>query len=202
MNKKNWIRDTFFVFFGVSVFLFMPISRAQDLQPTWQKYLEHLKNDAFKDYMGDLNQLKLLKYAYKGKIRSEKHKSRLIETICSDKAATVSLLPNLVISDTTFTNSDVIIHQKIYPNFEIVTVRQMVNSGKLTEDSIAMIKQRLYENVRIGFDYLELEWSYKGKRFRCLSIVSSDGIPTDFITSRLYTRDKKIINSRNSTNKK
>ena len=115
--------------------------------------LEYMKNDTAKDWMGDLKHLKLLKYTYKGKIKSEKDKYSVIEATYSDKAPAVSMLPNLVISDTTYTETDMTIHQKIYPQFKIVTVRQMVDAGKLTEDSIAMLKTttlRKYRNwIRI-----------------------------------------------------
>lgn len=200
--KKNGVRDVLSVLFLASFFLFAPVSRAQNSPVTWQKHLEYLKNDATKDYMGDLRQLKLLKYTYKGEIRSEKDKSRVIEATYSDKAPIVSVLSNLVISDTTYTDTDITIHQKRYPEFEIMTIRQMVDAGKLTEDSIAMLKQQLYKNVGIGFGYLELDWSYKGKRFRSLGIIPNDGIPVDPITSGLSTGGNTIINSRNFSNKK
>lgn len=190
------------VLFLASFFLFAPVSHAQNPQATWPKLMEYLKNDMIKDSMGDLSLLKLLKYTYKGEIRSEKDKSRVIEAIFSDKAPIVSVLSNLVISDTTYTDTDVTIHQKIYPNFEIVTIRQMMDTGKLTDDSIAVIKQRFYQNIGIGSDYLELDWSYKGKMFHSLGIIQNDSILIDPITSRLSTGGNTIINSQNSTHKK
>lgn len=126
--------------------------------------------------MGDLSQLKLLKYTYKGEIRSEKDKYRVIEALFSDKVPIVSVLSNLVISDTTYTDTDITIHRKIYSEFEIVTVRQVVDAGKLTEGSIAVIKQRIYEKTGIGSGYLESDWSYKGKIFRSLGIMQNDSI--------------------------
>lgn len=200
--KKNGIRDLLSVFFWASVFLFAPVSHAQNTQDTWQIYMEYLKNDMSKDAMGDLSQLKLLKYTYKGEIKSEKDKSRVIEAIFSDKAPYVSELSKLVISDTTYTDTDITIHQKIYPNFEIATIRQMMDTGKLTKDSIAVIKQRFYQDIRVGDGYLDLDWSYKGKKFRSLSIIPKDGIPLDPISSRLSTGRNTIINGRNPINEK
>lgn len=190
------VRDLLSVFLLVSFFLFIPVSRAQNLQVTWQKSLEYLKNDWTSNCIGDLRQLKLVNYIYKGEIKSEKDKFRVIEALYSDKAPFVSVLSDVVISDTTFTDTDITIHQKIYPSFEIVTVRQMVDAGKLTKDSIAMLKKQLYKNVAIGFGYLEMEWSYKGKIFRSWGIIPKDGIPTDPITSRLHTSGKTITKSR------
>lgn len=200
--KANGVRNVLSIFFWMSLFLFAPVIHAQESQPIWQKYLEYLKNDAAKDCMGDLKQLKLLKYTYKGEIKSEKDKNRVVETAYSDKAPAVSLLSNLVISDTTYTQTDRMIRQKIYPEFKIVTVRQMVDSGKLTEDSVAKLKQRLYENVNIGFGYVKLDWSYKGKKFSTLGIIPDDGIPVDPITSHLHTGGNTITEGRIPSNKK
>ncbi|MDD3038305.1 hypothetical protein [Bacteroides sp.] len=199
MNKKDV--STISIFLLASLFLFVPVSHTQNSQTTCQKFLEYL-NDWTSNCVGDLNHLKLVNYTYKGEIKSEKNKSRVIEAIYSDKAPFVSVLSDLVISDTTFTDTDIKIQQKIYPNFEIVTVRQMVDGGKLTEDSIAMLKKRLYKNVGIGDGYLEMDWSYKGKKYRSLGIIPNDGIPVDPITSGLRTGGKTIINSRNFTNKR
>lgn len=200
--KANGVRNVLSIFFWMSLFLFAPVIHAQESQPIWQKYLEYLKNDAAKDCMGDLKQLKLLKYTYKGEIKSEKDKNRVVEAAYSDKAPAVSLLSNLVISDTTYTQTDRMIRQKIYPEFKIVTVRQMVDSGKLTEDSVAKLKQRLYENVNIGFGYVKLDWSYKGKKFSTLGIIPDDGIPVDPITSHLHTGGNTIAEGRIPSNKK
>lgn len=200
--KANGVRNVLSIFFWMSLFLFAPVIHAQESQPIWQKYLEYLKNDAAKDCMGDLKQLKLLKYTYKGEIKSEKDKNRVVEAAYSDKAPAVSVLSNLVISDTTYTQTDRMIRQKIYPEFKIVTVRQMVDAGKLTEDSIAKLKQRLYENVNIGFGYVKLDWSYKGKKFSTLGIIPDDGIPVDPITSSLSTGGKTITEGRIPSNKK
>lgn len=201
-SKANGVRNVLSIFFWMSLFLFAPVIHAQESQPIWQKYLEYLKNDAAKDCMGDLKQLKLLKYTYKGEIKSEKDKNRVVEAAYSDKAPAVSLLSNLVISDTTYTQTDRMIRQKIYPEFKIVTVRQMVDSGKLTEDSVAKLKQRLYENVNIGFGYVKLDWSYKGKKFSTLGIIPDDDIPVDPITSSLSTGGKTITEGRIPSNKK
>lgn len=200
--KANEVRNVLSIFIWISIFLFAPVIHAQESQPIWQKYLEYLKNDAAKDCMGDLKQLKLLKYTYKGEIKSEKDKNRVVEAVYSDKAPAVSVLSNLVISDTTYTLTDRMIRQKIYPEFKIVTVRQMVNSGKLTEDSIAKLKQRLYENVNIGFGYVKLDWTYKGKKFSTLGIIPDDGIPVDPITSHLHTGGNTIAEGRIPSNKK
>lgn len=200
--KINEVRYVLSIFLGMSLFLFAPVIRAQKSQPVWQKQLEYLKHDAAKDYMGDLKQLKLLKYTYKGKIRSEKDKNKVIEAIYSDEAPVVSVLSKLVISDTTYTETDRMICQKIYPEFKIVTVRQMVDAGKLTEDSIVKLKQRLSENVNIGFEYVKLDWSYKGEKFSTLGIISNDGIPVDPITSNLFTGGNTIVEGRIPSNNK
>lgn len=200
--KTNEVRNVLSVFIWMNLFLFVPVIHAQKSQPIWQKHLEYLKNDASKDWMGDLKQLKLLKYTYKGKIKSEKDKYRVIEATYSDKAPAVSVLSNLVISDTTYTETDITIHQKIYPQFKIATVRQMVDAGKLTEDSIAILKQRLCENIDIGFGYVKLDWNYKGKKFSTLGIIPNDGIPVDLITSHLITGGNTIVERRLPSNKK
>lgn len=200
--KKNRLRYALFLFLLTGLFLFVSESHAQSSQAIWQRYLECVKNDITKGYVGDLTQLKLLKYTYKGKIKSEKNKFKAIEALYSDKAPVVSVLSNLVISDTTYTDTDITIHQKIYPNFEITTVRKMMDIGKLTQDSIATIKQRLYKNIGINSDYLELYWSYKGKRVKSLCIISNDSIPIDPIASMLFTSGRTIVDSRNPTNKK
>lgn len=196
--KTKEVRKVLSIFLGMSFFLFAPVTHAQKPQPIWQEYLEYLKNDAAKDWMGDLKQLKLLKYTYKGKVKSEKDKYRVIEAACSDKAPAVSVLSNLVISDTTYTETGITIHQKTYPEFKIVTVRQMVDAGKLTEDSIAMLKQRLYENIDFGFGYVKLDWLYKGKKFSTLGIIPNDGIPVDPIISHLSIGGNAIVESRTS----
>lgn len=196
--KTKEVRKVLSIFLGMSFFLFASVTHAQKPQPIWQEYLEYLKNDAAKDWMGDLKQLKLLKYTYKGKVKSEKDKYRVIEAACSDKAPAVSVLSNLVISDTTYTETGITIHQKTYPEFKIVTVRQMVDAGKLTEDSIAMLKQRLYENIDFGFGYVKLDWLYKGKKFSTLGIIPNDGIPVDPIISHLSIGGNAIVESRTS----
>lgn len=157
-------------------------------QSAWQKNLESMKEgNMLQAFEGDLSQLKLTDYTYKGKMKSEKEKKWVIEAMFLDEAPITYVTSDVLMSDTTFTTTDSIIKQKRIPTFEILTVGRMLKMGKLTEAAISTMKQQLDKNVEIGTDYLELVWDYKGKEYRSIAIVYNGEFPDDLITAGLFT---------------
>lgn len=153
-------------------FMFAPMGHAQDSQPEWKKTLKRI-NRQNAQATGDLRQLKWVGCIYKGKAKTETEKARVLDMMYADEAFVTSVLSTVVISDTTITDTDSIIHQKWFPHFEVTTVRQAKAAGHLTEEAIAKIKQQLMEHLAPEIEYLELVWNYKGKDFHTVAIVSN-----------------------------
>lgn len=47
-------------------------------------------------------------------------------------------------------------------------------TGIPVEDPVKQMRECLSHLIQIGFEYLELEWFYKGRTFNSLCIVSND----------------------------
>lgn len=152
--------------------MFAPMGYAQDSQPEWEKTLKRI-NQHNAQAPGDLRRLKWVGCIYKGKAKTEAEKARVLDMMYADEAFVTSVLSTVVISDTTITDTDSIIHQEWFPHFEIATVRQAKAAGHLTEEAIAKTKQQLMEHLAPEIEYLELVWNYKGKDFHTVAIVSN-----------------------------
>lgn len=169
---------------------------------TWQKQLEYAKNNYDKDAKGDVAQLRLLSYTYKGMIKSEVERKRILDSLLSADAPIVLNLPQIIEADTIITNKSREIRQKSFPQFGIITIRKMQELNKAIgrEDLMAQMRKQLLNLVQIGFEYLELEWSYKGKKYHSLCVVSNEwgGIIYEPIGGFVLTGSTNIIMSERS----
>ena len=159
----------------------------------WEKSLNFIQEEN-SQAVGDLKQLKLVDYTYKGKIKSEEQKIQVIDAMCADEAPITSVLSTIVISDTTLTETDSIIKQRTFPVFEITTIRQAIESGKLSAASVSTVRQLLMKNLPIGADFLNLVWDYKGVKYHTTAVVDSV-VVTDLIIAHLSTGSSTFIRS-------
>ena len=115
----------------------------------------------------------------------------------SADAPIVLNLPQIIEADTVITNNSREIRQKSFPQFEIITIRKMQELNKAIgrEDLMVQMRKELLNLVQIGFEYLELEWSYKGKKYHSLCIVSDEqgGIIYEPIGGSVLTGSTNII---------
>ena len=133
-----------------------------------------------------MKELKVVDYIYKGEMNSAKEISQIVDAMFADQAPVNSVTKEIALSDTTITKTDTIINVIKYPEFEILTMREKINAGKLSEDSISTLKQQIKESIPTGTGYVEVIWSYKGKEYRSISLIVGD-IPVDCITMGLST---------------
>lgn len=156
--------------------LFANTSFSQNRPTTWQEQLDYLNNKCSVDTISDYYYLNLINYTYKGVIKSEINKSEIIDSILSYNAPTVLKLIPTFTRDTTYRGDTCVIQEKGLPKFEIISIRKAMGIAESTgtEIPIQKIKEQLRDLFKIGFRYLELEWNYKGNKFKSICIVSND----------------------------
>ena len=141
-----------------------------------------------RDYNGDLKELQLTDYVYKGKIETREQLAQIVDSIFADNAPKAHVLRMVEERDTTVTESDTYVETRIirkrYPKFEIRTIRQLIDEGKLSADSVAKEKQLTMEYIPVGAAYLEMHYSYKGKNYRAIALCMDDG-PFEYMTCDL-----------------
>jgi hypothetical protein len=155
--------------------------------------LENYKNHTPFDSVGDLSQLKLVDYAYKGTATSPKEKLALVEAIFSDQSP-FSFSTTVFERDTVVTKTDTIITENRYPKFEILSMSKLLSTGKVTADSLSTLKQIAKQSIlndREPIVYVDLDWCYKGKMYRSIGIISKyqrqEPYLSDLITTFLST---------------
>lgn len=147
---------------------------AQNQPTTWQEQLEYAKN-SIKEKKSDEAYLNIVDYTYKGVIGSEIIKCRIIDSLLSYNAPAVLRLPPEIIRDTIIKGDSCMIHERFLPKFEIISFRKVLevadSLGK--ENFIEVVRKQLNDLIKIDYEYLVLEWSYKGDRFKSIGIVSN-----------------------------
>lgn len=135
--------------------LLVQAAHAQGLPPYWKEHLEILKKGYVpRDYDGDLKELQLTDYVYKGKIETREQLAQIVDSIFADNAPKAHVLRMVEERDTTVTEGDTYVETRIirkrYPKFEIRTIRQLIDEGKLSADSVAKEKQLTMEYTPMG----------------------------------------------------
>lgn len=154
-------------------------------QGTWREQLEYGIKRPKSLSPNDKEEIKLINYTYKGKINTEEIKYEVLDTLFSSTALFPLILPPIIEVDTTYTESECTIIRKSYPRFELATLGSLADSIDLKViDEVKQIRHLLEKNVQMGFEYVELEWDYKGKKIMTLCIVYERGIFYDHIFSR------------------
>lgn len=189
MTKKRIINC---VYLFVICFLYINVSNSQNIPTTWQEQLAFIKNNPCQDQLSDVYYLQLINYTYKGKIKSEDEKSTLINTILSDKSPILLQLPVESYKDTIVLDNKQTIIEKVFPKFEILTIHRAIEIAQSVgeENFIIKAKEDLAKLIQIDFEFVELEWSYKGNKFKSICAVSNEngGIVYDSITSNIVTQ--------------
>ena len=172
--KKILLNSLGFILFAVC-FIYANSSIAQTPLTTWQEHLEYAKNNFGGLNEGDASHLNLINYVYKGVIKSEIDKNKVIGSLLSFDAPVVMHLPPIIRTDTIIMGDSIVIQKKSFPKFEIATIREWIEIAETTgeENPVILMKRQLTQLIQIGFEYLELEWHYKGKTFHSICIVSN-----------------------------
>ena len=139
---------------------------------TWQDQLAHFKNKPCLENGSDADNLHLVSFTYKGVIKSEKKKHKIINSMFSDRSFIARNFVPTIERDTVVTGDSYEILVKSSPDFEITTIREFValTGGQELREQF---KQQLYAFVQIGFEVVKLKYSYKGDTFYSLAIVSN-----------------------------
>jgi hypothetical protein len=188
------------MFLLVNCFLYASIAASQSLQDsliTWKDKVEYAKNRVSNvEEKGDGKYLTLIDYTYKGVIESESVKSAIIDSMLSPDAPFPLELPPVIVADTTYSEGVRTITNTKHPRFDVITV------GKATEAPYSLSRDELRQTfnniVRVGWEFLETEWSYKGVKYKSIAIVSDEGVGIFFdqlfsgITVRITTTSKPI----------
>lgn len=183
---------------------FLAVSLVVSQEPaTWREQLEYAKK-LYKTEPGkEGNGLSFINYTYKGVINSEVVKSAVIDTLFSPDAPFPLILPSVITVDTTYSEGVCTITKRRYPKFEMITVGKLVDSSDSqgAENNVKQIRQILDSNIQIGFEYVELEWDYKGEKITTLCVVSDErgGIVYDHIGSRVTTEGAEITRMESKT---
>ena len=188
------------MFLLVSCFLYASIAISQSLQDsliTWKDKVEYAKNRVPNvEEKGDGKYLTLIDYTYKGVIESESVKSAIIDSMLSPDAPFPLELPPVIVTDTTYSKDERIITKTKYPIFDIITVGKAIEAPYLLNRD--ELRQAFNNIVRVGWEFLETEWSYKGVKYKSIAIVSDEGGGVFFdqlfsgITVRITTISKPI----------
>ena len=164
--KSTYKKRSLCLILFVVCFLYANRSISQDTLAyfTWQKQLNDVKNTPRKVNEGDASHLKLINYTYKGVIKSAIDKEEIIDSLLSFDAPVVMHLPPIIRADTTITGDFCVIQEKSFPKFEIITIRKMMEIAETIgeENPVIQMRQQLGQLIQVGFEYLELEWYYKG----------------------------------------
>lgn len=163
------------VIFFIACLLCPEVGFSQNNPVIWQAQLEWGKNHSRQEEGSDLNDLNLITYTYKGIIGSEANKRRIIDSLFSYDAPAVFLLPPIVVTDTLVKGDSCIIQEKDLLKFEIVTIRKLMEMIGVAEDDnpLTQTRQRLNKSIKTDFEYLELEWEYRDRRFKSIGVVSN-----------------------------
>ncbi len=113
---------------------------------TWQEQLEYAKKGK--------GSLTLHSYTYLGKVKSKTEIPKIVDEIFSDKY--FICLGN---------SGD---------HHQIISLKNVNTKVISNEDHIYIVKQNLKDNIQVGFDILELEWEYKGEKYKSMAIASND----------------------------
>ncbi|WP_156032855.1 hypothetical protein [Prevotella sp. 10(H)] len=188
------------LFLLVSCFLYASIAASQSLQDsliTWKDKVEYAKNRVpDEEEKGDSKYLTLIDYTYKGVIESESVKSAIIDSMLSPDAPFPIELPPIIVTDTTYSEDRRTITKTKYPLFDIITVGKAIEAPYLIDRD--KLRQTFNYAVRVGWEFLETEWSYKGVKYKSIAIVSDEGIGVFFdqiffgITGGITTTSKPI----------
>ena len=172
---KNKLLSTLYIAVFSVCFIYASSRVSKDSPTTWQEQLEFAKNKIYEENEGDAYHLRLVNYIYKGVIRHQNEKDDIIDSLFSCNAPYVHNLTPIIMRDTTITSDSYAIHPKSFPRFEIITVGKMIElSGTMEVNPLKQIRQQITQLIQVGFEYLELEWSYKGDKFNTICIVSNE----------------------------
>lgn len=168
----NWV----YVCLCAVCFLYGKECSSQNVPTTWQGQIEFMKIRVNREKGGDANDLSIINYTYKGIIGSEAKKAVIIDSMLSFDSPAVLRLSPVLKRDTVTEGDSCRIREVKLPKFEIVSNRQMTElaESKGEEDPLVLIRKLLNSLIEPGFEYLELEWDYKGKRFKSIGIVSNE----------------------------
>lgn len=154
---------------------------------TWRKQFGSVIKSHQSLSPNDKQEIRLINYTYKGKIDTEEIKSEVLDTLFSSNAIFPLILPPIIEMDTTYMENERTITRKSYPQFEFITLGSLANSvDTKVMDEVTQIRQLLEKNVQMGFEYVELEWDYRGKTIKSLCIVNEKRVVYDHISSRCW----------------
>lgn len=176
---KNRIFSSLCVILFMECFLYANYGVSQINKPTWKKQLDSTIDSLCIMSNGDSNCLNLSKYSYKGVIDTKEDKDKIIDSLLANDAPFVMNFPPITESDTIIMDdSSYEVHKINLPVFEIITVGEAMELVEFMDDNMfERIERQLVQLIQIGFEYIELKWSYKGDTFNSLCIVSGkDGI--------------------------
>ena len=171
---------------------------SQNPPKTWKEQLEYVIQNSNNNFNDSIH-LSLIKYTHKGVINSEAQKLKIINLLFSEDAPTVLSYPPAVTKDTVTIGDSCVIKEKSYPIFKIISIskmREIVKTAGL-EDPTMQAREKLKEIIKIGYEYLELEWKFNDKKFKSLCIISNEngGIVYETIGFNIITRITTTSNS-------
>lgn len=161
------------------------IIMSQPPPAAWKKEIEYAIKNPNK-ISNDSSQLYLTKYTYIGVISSEAKKLELISQLLDKDAPTILIYPPVITKDTVIIGDSCIIKKKSHPVFKVITIAEMrdiIKSAGL-EDPTIQAREKLGELIKIGYEYIELEWNYNNNKIQNICIVSNEnGVIYDNIGS-------------------
>ena len=99
------------ILLALSTIACLSVNAQEATVPTWKTYLENLKKGWTPDnYKGDMKELKVVDYIYKGEMNSAKEISQIVDAMFADQAPVNSVTKEIALSDTTITKTDTIIN--------------------------------------------------------------------------------------------
>lgn len=185
-EKINLIRMIIVVF----CFIYSHESVSQTPLLTWEKQIENMMKKS-SEKSNDASRLELVNYAFKGTISTEDKKTEVLNLLLSDDAPYVLNYPPIIIRDTIAGGDTCLIKEKRLPVFKIISICDMRKIVELSseEDPIIKVKEGLGKMIKIGYEYIEVEWNYNNKIIKSICVVSNDagGIIYDNIASNIIT---------------
>lgn len=151
--------------------------RIADPPATWQQQLESLKANSVKTGAGDNDALKLVGYSHKGVIKSEDEKFRILDAMFSEESPILIPLGRVDVPvDTVRCGNTCVVERVGKYEYDIITVGRL---GAIA-DSLGVInpipqaKSEIASLMAVGFDLIELQWEFKGRRYTNLGLASND----------------------------